>query len=71
MKRYFPGIFFFAAVGKRPGVAKKPDPAALNQLIAQKGAEKPACLYVGDNVDVRLLITPESWRGTGLRVIGS
>lgn len=53
MKRYFPGIFFFAAVGKRPGVAKKPDPAALNQLIAQKGAEKPACLYVGDsNVDV-------------------
>ena len=66
MKRYFPGIFFFAAVGKRPGVAKKPDPAALNQLIAQKGAEKPACLYVGDsNVDV------ETAHNAGIRCCGA
>lgn len=66
MKRYFPGISFFATFGKRPGVAKKPDPAALNQLIAQKGVAKSACLYVGDsNVDV------ETAHNAGIRCCGA
>ncbi len=66
MKRYFPGISFFATFGKRPGVAKKPDPAALNQLIRQSGAEKADCLYVGDsNVDV------ETAHNAGIRCCGA
>lgn len=53
MERYFPGIPFFEVFGKRPGVAKKPDPQALNQMILRRGVKKESCLYVGDsNVDV-------------------
>lgn len=66
MKRYFPGISFFATFGKRPGVAKKPDPAALNQLIRQSGVKKAECLYVGDsNVDV------ETAHNAGIRCCGA
>lgn len=66
MKRYFPGISFFATFGKRPGMAKKPDPAALNQLIAQSGVKKENCLYVGDsNVDV------ETAHNAGIRCCGA
>ncbi len=51
--RYFPSVRFFEAVGKRPGYAKKPDPAALLDLIARSGVEKSRCLYIGDSdVDV-------------------
>ena len=48
MLEYLSSIF-----GKRPGYEKKPDPAALNEMIRQQGVPKEGCLYIGDSdVDV-------------------
>lgn len=53
VKRYFPEAPFFAVYGKRPQFEKKPDPAALNEMIRESGVPKEACLYIGDSdVDV-------------------
>lgn len=49
----YPGHRFTFAWGQQEGVARKPDPDALNRLIALCGFEKDAVLYVGDSdVDV-------------------
>ena len=59
--RFVPGILsalypdhsFTYAWGKQDGVARKPDPEALNRLIELCGVKKSEVLYVGDsNVDV-------------------
>jgi len=49
----YPGHSFTYAWGKQDGVARKPDPEALNRLIELCGVKKSEVLYVGDsNVDV-------------------
>jgi phosphoglycolate phosphatase len=53
VRRLFPNAAFASVAGKRPGYEKKPDPAALNEMIRIQGAEKKRCLYIGDSdVDV-------------------
>ena len=53
VKRLYPDFSFSSVFGKRPGFEKKPDPAALNEMIRQQGVSKKSCLYIGDsNVDV-------------------
>lgn len=45
---------FLAVWGARKGMPKKPDPAALETLIAEHGLSREALLYVGDtNTDMR------------------
>ena len=49
-----PGVAFGAVYGERPGVPRKPDPAAALQLARELGAAPGACAFVGDTpVDVR------------------
>lgn len=53
VKRLYPHLVFSSIFGKRPGYEKKPDPAALNEMIRQQGVSKESCLYIGDSdVDV-------------------
>lgn len=53
VRKLFPGIAFTSVFGKRPGYEKKPDPAALNEMIRLQETEKQRCLYIGDSdVDV-------------------
>lgn len=53
VRRYFHEAHFTAVYGKRPHYEKKPDPAALNEMIRECGVKKEECLYIGDsNVDV-------------------
>ncbi len=50
---FFPGIFSVVH-GGRDGVPLKPDPAAVNETIAELGATRETCAYVGDsNVDMK------------------
>ena len=49
----YPDHEFVRAWGQRKGVARKPDPQALELLIDELGCDKSGVLYVGDsNVDV-------------------
>ena len=53
VKKLYPDFAFSSIFGKRPGYEKKPDPAALNEMIRQQGVPKEGCLYIGDSdVDV-------------------
>ncbi len=50
---FFPGLLE-AAVGERPGVGRKPDPASVLAAAELLGAGREECVYVGDSeVDVR------------------
>lgn len=52
VEKYFPGIF--DSVAGQQGDLVKPDPAALNRVIADFGLHSDEVLYVGDsNVDIR------------------
>ena len=52
VEEYFPGMF--DSVAGQQGTLVKPDPAALNRVIADFGLHPDEVLYVGDsNVDIR------------------
>ncbi len=46
---FFPQISFAAVLGQREGVAVKPDPAIVYDILHATGEEKAQCLYVGDS----------------------
>lgn len=49
----FPEIPFFKILGSKAGIPYKPDPSALNAMLAEQCLSPDECLYVGDsNVDV-------------------
>ena len=50
IKHYFPDIPFAAVVGSLPDVPLKPDPTALQDLLAELELEPEDGLYVGDTV---------------------
>ena len=61
----FPGHTFGAVYGERPGVARKPDPAAALALAAELGAAPGACAFVGDTpVDMKTA------RAAGMHAVG-
>ena len=50
--RYFPGMFDFA-VGERTGIAKKPAPDSVNEVLRCLQVEREHAVYIGDSdVDV-------------------
>ncbi len=54
VRHYFSLERFDLVYGQREGVPMKPDPAALDALIAELGVGKDECLFVGDSdVDMR------------------
>ncbi|MBO4674542.1 MAG: HAD-IA family hydrolase [Elusimicrobiaceae bacterium] len=46
---FFPQISFAAVLGQREGVAVKPDPTIVYDILLAAGEEKSQCLYVGDS----------------------
>ncbi|MDO4167303.1 MAG: HAD-IIIA family hydrolase [Eubacteriales bacterium] len=51
-QQYFPGLFDIA-VGERPGIAKKPAPDSVNQVLQSLNMKREQAVYVGDSeVDV-------------------
>ena len=49
---YFPGAFA-VAVGERTGIARKPAPDTVNEVLVQLHMEKTRTVYIGDSeVDV-------------------
>lgn len=49
VKHFFPNISFCAVLGQREGVAVKPDPAIVNEILWASGASREDTLYVGDS----------------------
>ena len=53
VEHYFPGVFDFVR-GKLDGVPVKPDPAGIQGVMKELGADPAATLFVGDSsVDIR------------------
>lgn len=46
---YFPNIRFTKVLGQREGVAPKPDPAIVHEILAAAAVRRQAALYVGDS----------------------
>lgn len=52
--KLFPGIRFCSIHGQRGGVARKPDPEVVYEIVAEAGAKKEDVIYVGDSdVDMK------------------
>ena len=49
IKHYFPGIHFCAVLGQREGIAVKPDPAIVHDILKQAEVAPADVLYVGDS----------------------
>ena len=49
VERFFPQRHFAAVLGQREGVPVKPDPAAVNEILALTGIRPADVLYVGDS----------------------
>lgn len=49
ISKYFNEIPFVAVYGERKGIARKPDPAAANEIIKLMGLSKEEILYIGDS----------------------
>ena len=47
-QHYFPDIHFDAVLGNRQGIAPKPDPAIVEDILQITGVSKEETLYVGD-----------------------
>ena len=47
-RRFYPGVFE-AALGERPGVAKKPAPDLVNAVLAELGISRERAVYIGDS----------------------
>jgi phosphoglycolate phosphatase len=61
----FPAESFVAVRGQRPGVPRKPDPAAALELAAELGLAPAEIAFVGDtSVDIRTA------RAAGMRAVG-
>lgn len=55
--KFFPDTPFAAVVGAKPGIAKKPDPAAAITIASQMGIKPADFLYVGDtNTDMKTAV---------------
>ena len=63
-ERYFPNLFD-CAVGEKEGIAKKPAPDSVNEILRQLGVPKHEAVYIGDS-DVDF----ETARNAGLDFIG-
>ncbi|MDR3365751.1 MAG: HAD family hydrolase [Prevotellaceae bacterium] len=51
---YFPKIRFVKVLGQREGIAPKPDPAIVYEILAAAAVDRRKTLYVGDsNVDMQ------------------
>ncbi len=51
---YFKDMTFVAALGQREGVAKKPDPSIIYEILEIANVDKDECLYVGDmDIDMK------------------
>jgi phosphoglycolate phosphatase len=51
---YFPNIRFVKVLGQREGIAPKPDPAIVYEILAAAAVDRRRALYVGDsNVDMQ------------------
>jgi phosphoglycolate phosphatase len=48
-KHYFPQISFVKILGQREGIAPKPDPAIVNEILASVPVSRDEVLYVGDS----------------------
>ncbi len=46
---YFPNISFLKVLGQREGIAPKPDPDIVNEIVEAAGVQKAEVLYVGDS----------------------
>lgn len=46
--RFFPGLPFVCVFGERPGIPRKPDPAAAAESLSRLGVDAGAVAYVGD-----------------------
>jgi phosphoglycolate phosphatase len=63
--QYFPGIPFVEVLGQRDGIAPKPDPSIVFDILHTAGVAKEEALYVGDsNVDMMTA------KNAGVRVCG-
>lgn len=51
-EKYFPGIFDYAA-GEKPNIPRKPEPDAVNAILAEFGIIREEAVYIGDSdVDI-------------------
>ena len=46
---YFPNISFVSVLGQREGIAAKPDPAVVYEILSIASVDKDETLYVGDS----------------------
>lgn len=54
VRRFFPDISFAAVLGQRDGVALKPDPTVVEEILAATGVAHDKAVFVGDSgVDMR------------------
>jgi len=52
--RIFPGVRFAAVIGERPGIPRKPDPAAAGEIAAKLGHPPEEIAMVGDStIDIQ------------------
>lgn len=65
VQRLLPHWTFDPLLGQRPGVAKKPDPAAALEIAALLGLPPTAILYVGDTA-----IDMQTARAAGMDAVG-
>ena len=57
VKHFFPGILFVAVFGQREGIAVKPDPTIVFDILRIANVSKDEVLYVGDSgVDMQTAI---------------
>jgi phosphoglycolate phosphatase len=49
MRHYFPGVPFDPVMGLRPGVPRKPDPAAALEIAGILEIEPSRCVFIGDS----------------------
>lgn len=62
---YFPDIRFVSVLGQRDGIARKPSPDAVNEVLSKSGVGCGDTLYVGDSsVDM------ETARNAGIESVG-
>lgn len=45
----FPKARFSMILGQREGLPRKPDPAAVDEILSALGAKKEECVYIGDS----------------------
>lgn len=65
VKHYFPTIRFVEVLGQREGIAVKPDPTIVSDILKKAGASLEETLYVGDSgVDM------QTARNAGVEAVG-